>query len=433
MTRSRLALGLALLLALSPSACRKRPKPSPSSPPTRAPPAPPIAEQPSIRNNSSEARNSAGGVVRTRLFVSRLTSNDPIRVAFELAPDGTWDKSHAWFGETFDWGEAVASFRFELTPEGRKPLALETAGKYGRPWPSGLGSVIHELTLDSAGLSENAERVAWKSPPAKLLENAGKFSLRMSGTLKTPKFAIAFETKPLELEVLQEDAQHKSLTSLEAEGGALVQKRESLPRAPRNVAPIVDDVNGNRWLRFDLEVSSGGYDIQVAELLLDPAGNELAYDRFKHFTCVAEGTPIATPAGSTTIERLAPGDAVVAFDVRTRAFTTAEVVDVERRNARGLVRLGALAVTGDHPIFANGRFVRAAEVGEDAALVGLDGQTRRLAPVFEDTQAMVYDLSVSEPHTYFAAGLLVHNKAVHVPIGGAQPWRGWFYRRAAKK
>jgi hypothetical protein len=43
--------------------------------------------------------------------------------------------------------------------------------------------------------------------------------------------------------------------------------------------------------------------------------------------------------------------------------------------------------------------------------------------------APVVDLSVAWPHTYFAGGVLVHNKAVGVPLAPGDRWQGLFLRR----
>jgi hypothetical protein len=40
----------------------------------------------------------------------------------------------------------------------------------------------------------------------------------------------------------------------------------------------------------------------------------------------------------------------------------------------------------------------------------------------------VFDVSVAWPHTFFAGGVLVHNKAVANEIAPKDPWRGTFLR-----
>ena len=54
--------------------------------------------------------------------------------------------------------------------------------------------------------------------------------------------------------------------------------------------------------------------------------------------------------------------------------------------------------------------MRARDVAAGATLRGRDGgRVRVLARSGFDEQATVYDITVGPPHTYFAAGVLVHN------------------------
>ncbi len=159
----------------------------------------------------------------------------------------------------------------------------------------------------------------------------------------------------------------------------------------------------------------------------------LAYDAFVHFTCVARGARVATPEGERAIEALAPGDAVIAYDLERSEKTVATVESIVSSHAERLVRIGDLLATGNHPVFADGRFRPAAEVTERSRLLDASLHELALDPAAVEQPTEVFDLSVSAPHTYFAGGLLVHNKATAVPIGGsAEPFHGDFFRRSAK-
>ncbi len=101
--------------------------------------------------------------------------------------------------------------------------------------------------------------------------------------------------------------------------------------------------------------------------------------------------------------------------------------------AERLVRFGDLRVTGSHPLFADSAWRRADDVAPGASLLRLDGSFEGAAPTIEAAQTTVFDISVSAPNTYFAGGVLVHNKAVGVPLHGGAPWGGWFSRLTAAK
>ena len=76
-----------------------------------------------------------------------------------------------------------------------------------------------------------------------------------------------------------------------------------------------------------------------------------------------------------------------------------------------------LRVTPWHPIFVvdSGRFVDAGKLS-DEVLLGPGGQLRRVA-LQPAPAGYVYDLAVEWPHTYFAGGVLVHNKAAATTRG----------------
>ena len=109
------------------------------------------------------------------------------------------------------------------------------------------------------------------------------------------------------------------------------------------------------------------------------------------------------------------------------------MVRSERSHAESVRRLGALRVTAEHPVWADGRWTRAGEVPVKARLIGQGGEPLLAGPLADEGATTVYDLTVTEPHTFFAGGVLVHNKAQHVPLGPDGPWGPLFYRRAARR
>ncbi|MFO0617087.1 MAG: Hint domain-containing protein [Polyangiaceae bacterium] len=133
-------------------------------------------------------------------------------------------------------------------------------------------------------------------------------------------------------------------------------------------------------------------------------------------SCFAGATPIATPRGEVTLDRLRRGDTVLGLDGATGALGKVRVTHVkalERTNV-GEIQLDTgvtLEVTADHPFFQrDGSLVRASELEPGAELVGVGGGPVRVVSVSAfDRSGRVYDLSVDGPHDYFAGGVLVHN------------------------
>jgi hypothetical protein len=130
--------------------------------------------------------------------------------------------------------------------------------------------------------------------------------------------------------------------------------------------------------------------------------------------CVLAGTPVATPDGARPIESLRAGDAVLVRAPDGRVVEGRVVVSTHHR-ARGALRLDLgerwLDVTAGHPVFVHGRgFVEAGDLAPGDSLLTREGPARLVSVTAREGTFDVVDLTV-EPHpTFFAAGVLVHNK-----------------------
>ncbi len=146
-----------------------------------------------------------------------------------------------------------------------------------------------------------------------------------------------------------------------------------------------------------------------------------------HDSCFVAGTRVRTPGGERPIEDLAVGDAIVAWDATARRVVVGRVAAIHRalvRETRAIVA-GALRVRGvtrTHPVFELGRgdFVQASELRVGDRLLSLDGEGREgeVAIAAIDAHEVaeptipVFNLTVADaPPTYFADGVLVHNKS----------------------
>ncbi len=389
-----------------------------------------------IRENVSAGDFKDGVAFEARLFVSKLTPADKIHLALRFKLEKPLEQDDPLRKATMDAGELLPSLRFEVTsPSGK--TTLETSEKLGQgqlsiPW------FDTELALDGQGASQHGKLAAWKKPAPDLFAKPGKYGIAISGQLKLGDRIVPIALKPIELEIVEQSPSFKSLADLSADAAQLVQTKKGLAKPPQSFTAIIDDTDGHRWFRHQVDAAGktgrSSYDVEIIETLLDPAGREINYDTFLHFTCVAEGVTIATPRGPVPVESLVPGDAVTAYDVAIGRKTIATVEHVQSAHAERLIQLGDLLVTGAHPIYVGGRFEPAAQLAPGSELLTEALVKRPFSAIELTTPATVFELSVSEPHTYFAGGVLVHNKAVYEPVGGQkQPYRGWFYRRAVKR
>jgi hypothetical protein len=142
-------------------------------------------------------------------------------------------------------------------------------------------------------------------------------------------------------------------------------------------------------------------------------------------TCLLAGTLIRyADGGERPIESVAVGDLVLGYDVATGTTRPRRVTQTfahaAGENREGLVLVnGTLRATGNHLVYASGRWVRADELGVGDALVWLGGAGATATPASVDTiqrlpgDAPTYNIEVEGDHDYFADGVLVHNK---VPI-----------------
>ncbi|WP_146060317.1 Hint domain-containing protein [Amycolatopsis sp. CA-128772] len=134
--------------------------------------------------------------------------------------------------------------------------------------------------------------------------------------------------------------------------------------------------------------------------------------------CFVPGTPVATPSGPVTIERLAVDDLVLTLDPATGRPGAHPVAATLRRTVPAVleVSLGtaSVSVSPEHPFrVADGSWRRAGDLEPGTRLVGLTGEVvvgevrQRPGDAHE-----VVNLTVAGAHTYLVsdAQVLVHNK-----------------------
>jgi hypothetical protein len=144
--------------------------------------------------------------------------------------------------------------------------------------------------------------------------------------------------------------------------------------------------------------------------------------------CFVAGTTVRTPSGRRRIEDLEVGDAVLGHDPDTGETRVCEVLALHRNEVAQVFALHAgdffvPGVTEAHPFWCPERrtWRPAGElrVGDPLAVRAPDGGLVTRA-VTERTpiagRVAVYNLTVSDTHTYFAGDILVHNKSPVIEI-----------------
>lgn len=150
--------------------------------------------------------------------------------------------------------------------------------------------------------------------------------------------------------------------------------------------------------------------------------------------CFLEGTPVLRADGTAVdIAAVRPGDAVLAFgpDGGTVPATVREVLVLDVDGHR-VVTVGdvTLAVTDTHPFRGDdGAFREAGDLQPGDRVYAFDGDGGLLPRTVTAARRVpgpvtVYNLRTDAPHTFFAAGIAVHNKGGGGGGGGGRSGGG---------
>lgn len=128
--------------------------------------------------------------------------------------------------------------------------------------------------------------------------------------------------------------------------------------------------------------------------------------------CFLAGTMVETPEGPKDIEKLRTGDTVLSADSWGNV-REATITSTYRNFAREfLVINGRLRVTATHPFRVGSKWVDAGQLRVGDTLVNRAGKGEVvLSKRLIQKGVRVYNVEVAGDHTFFANGLLVHNKS----------------------
>lgn len=413
---------------------------------TSTSPAPLVSAAPgsraAIRDNTARGPYTDGIALETRALVSKVTGDDGLPFAFRFVRESTPSGPDPWDTTQVDESAVVSSLHFDIELPGGGKQSLDVAPDgAAKPDPIAVTWLRPTVTLERGGLAIGKVKRAWKAPVDGLFAAPGTYVLTTTATFETKDKSIVLASGKLTFEIAPPSDAFKRLVDLERAASEVARSTWSEKSIPIPRDPTVDDVDGNVSVRFERPESQGGrtgYDDELLEVWLDRSGKTLVADGYVHFTCVAEGTHIATPDGDVPVETLAIGAEVLAYDVDTHRRSLATVIRMDRGTGGALVAFGDLLVTREHPLWVTspeggGAWKRAGDVAAGTTLLGASLERLAATPIEVGGAHVVYDLGVTAPHTYFAGGVLVHNKAVGVPLGGAsRPWGPLFFRHAAR-
>lgn len=360
------------------------------------------------------AGSSVGDIsLDMRPLVRDLVVGDPIGLALRLRVAGD---------QRLAYTRTVRGFVFDVQGPDGVMHRLEAGGLTGRA-PQWM------LDLDAVGVTSGGTRHLWKVP--------GVFSApgtyRVEASVEVEQVGaewLRVQSGTVVFEVRAPSAERLPLASIERLDAEEARRRAALATAPEP-ARVLQHVSGELSVHYVLNRS--GYFADEIDVWVDRSGAITHVDAFRTSSCVAAGTSVATPQGAVPIEALAIGDEVLAFDVVHHRRAVARVEEVVVHHDRAVLGFGALTVTAEHPVWADGEWRRAGDLHGEPEFLGVDLVPQRRAPVALAATASVYDLAVTEPHTFFAGGVLVHNKSRGNFPPSVDPWGLWFYRFSAGK
>lgn len=381
------------------------PKP-PQPPPSASAPNVPSYKGPALLERVFDSALGEGGyVTKARVLVPNLSTKDPIRILLHWEPAGTAARKIG----ALDWTKTMESLSLKIAgPDGNlKTYAVKPPSTpIGFQWTFDL-----MLSIDAGGVAAfgDAPRHAWKDNAPSF--GPGKHQIKIEGQLGDPP--LRFISAPIEVELHEPNADFKPLADVEQAAAAHV--FAVLNEKPKDVAkPTLEDAEGNRVVRFVIGRESARYELTFVEVVVDRRAKARGLSRAQLFTCIAQGTLVATPSGSRPIETLQRGAPVWSFDTARGERQLSRVVERVSLGERRVIELApGLRVTPEHPVWVDDVWRHAGEVTTGARLLGMLGPIE--ATPREAGRATVYDLEVEAPHTFFAGGVLVHNKAAESP------------------
>lgn len=384
---------------------------APSRPPTPPPfkagkPTPPLAGKP----------NKHGYVTLIHPMVTRLGKNDPIRLALH------WENREGPIPENenpqpVSWETSLELMTFIVTTPDGKEHAL--SAKFAKPnntlgtWPLfQKPTLIIALEKEGPVLRDRKLKGKWTTGDVPNLNLPGKYVVKVKGDLvdtnPPTRTFLSFESEPVTVEVGV--ANYKPIAELETLGAEGLEKFAQAKLRP--AVYVIEDVNGNRLVRVTGETKKLTWGLTDYTLAITPEGKLGEILTKEVNTCLAKGTTVSGEGGPIPIENVRPGMRIWGYDLKKKqkALTTVRSLHVHEAS-QTLTLNHRLQVTATHPLYVDGQWKTADSVRETDLLLNEQGQTIAVEVMEEDnTPITVYDLTVDEPHNFFANGLLVHNK-----------------------
>lgn len=129
--------------------------------------------------------------------------------------------------------------------------------------------------------------------------------------------------------------------------------------------------------------------------------------------CFLAGTMISTITGPKPVEMIGIGDQVISRDEngKNRWVLVENNIRVFKTDYFSIN--GALEVTGDHPFFVKNQWITTENLKIGDRLIGEDMEEIEIVSIEHFNKGVrAFNIDVLTPDTFFANGILVHNKSI---------------------
>jgi hypothetical protein len=370
-----------------------------------------------------ESPGSNGLVTMARPMLARATVGDPLSLIIHWQLDTGWIRSkHPIAKRKFSPRDLAASLVIRVeSPTGRE--SKHSLAKFG---PSDPVTLDHENTLElllnpreadratGYSLAMRSLRVArgWAAAPP-VLDRPGTYWITVEGEIPFADGAERFSAGPVPIQLVAPSAEFLDTRGIYERAKAIVIEHTGSDESFQYSRRAVDLPSGNRLFRLGRDAGDTWGMRTIWEVEMTPAGELIGIRTSSRRMCIAEDTLVETDSGAKPVQELAVGEQVWAYDTsrKRKVLTPVEAV-VSNAASSVLVINDNLRVTPEHPVYVDGRWIRAGNLRAGQRLLRFDlASVTSSVPQQLTAQTVVYDVSVGWPHNFFAAGWLVHNKS----------------------
>ncbi len=330
---------------------------------------------------------------------------DPIVIELELNP---WVRFLSDDSAGIDLRATLASLVVSVNRFDQEPTHhLVRVPRHGLVWDL-------VFTVSAMGLETGNVTLAWNGPAPQL--GPGWLAISLSGSIhQLDGEQLDFVTNPVEIDIAPDSLSRLAISDLEHRAkGKITEVLDLHGKHPNKLEPCRYEGETRDGLRRVVcqGEHQGSYMWAQFVGLFHESGRLVRVDSGTKSGCVAAGTTVVTPQGNRLVERLRVGDVLLGYDVIAQENRWVQLEALRTNKAVRLTMINdRLSLTPEHPVWADGAWRPAGEI-TSAARLRLE--TGEAFPATLQTRAAdhtkVFDLQVSSPHTFFASGILVHNK-----------------------